>query len=92
MGVFIRWNGTVEWNGGMDYWNSGMTCIYAHAYTYFVPWPRFHRVSIAFLDLLCKPFHSDIMAYSGHGTASSPILLGATPPSPVKVVTGPQYR
>ena len=30
-GVFIRWNGTVEWNGGMErwngmeWWNSGMT-------------------------------------------------------------------
>ena len=25
-GVFIRWNGTVEWNSGMvEYWNSGMT-------------------------------------------------------------------
>ena len=21
MGVFIRWNGTVEWNGGMERWN-----------------------------------------------------------------------
>ena len=21
MGVFIRWNGTVEWNGGMEQWN-----------------------------------------------------------------------
>ena len=21
MGVWIRWNGVVEWNGGMDYWN-----------------------------------------------------------------------
>ena len=20
-GVFIRWNGTVEWNGGMEQWN-----------------------------------------------------------------------
>ena len=20
-GVFIRWNGTVEWNGGMERWN-----------------------------------------------------------------------
>ena len=20
-GVFIRWNGTVEWNGGMEWWN-----------------------------------------------------------------------
>ena len=20
-GVWIRWNGTVEWNGGMEYWN-----------------------------------------------------------------------
>ena len=26
--VFIRWNGTVEWNGGMDYWNG------------IVEWPR----------------------------------------------------
>ena len=24
-GVFIRWNGTVEWNSGMEWWNSGMT-------------------------------------------------------------------
>ena len=23
-GVYIRWNGIVEWNSGMDYWNSGM--------------------------------------------------------------------
>ena len=21
MGVFIRWNGTAEWNGGMEQWN-----------------------------------------------------------------------
>ena len=21
MGVFIRWNGTMEWNGGMERWN-----------------------------------------------------------------------
>ena len=21
MGVFIRWNGTVEWNNGMEQWN-----------------------------------------------------------------------
>ena len=21
VGVFIRWNGTVEWNGGMEQWN-----------------------------------------------------------------------
>ena len=20
-GIFIRWNGTVEWNGGMERWN-----------------------------------------------------------------------
>jgi len=20
-GVYIRWNGMVEWNSGMDYWN-----------------------------------------------------------------------
>ena len=23
-GVYIRWNGMVEWNSGMDYWNGGM--------------------------------------------------------------------
>ena len=23
-GVYIRWNGMVEWNNGMDYWNGGM--------------------------------------------------------------------
>ena len=23
-GVYIRWNGIVEWNSGMDYWNGGM--------------------------------------------------------------------
>ena len=23
-GVFIRWNGTVEWNGGMERWNGIM--------------------------------------------------------------------
>ena len=23
--VFIRWNGLVECNGGMEYWNSGIT-------------------------------------------------------------------
>ena len=22
MGVWIRWNGAVEWNGGMEYWNA----------------------------------------------------------------------
>jgi len=22
--VYIRWNGMVEWNSGMDYWNGGM--------------------------------------------------------------------
>ena len=21
MGVYIRWNGMVEWNGGMEWWN-----------------------------------------------------------------------
>ena len=25
LGVFIRWNGTAEWNGMVEYWNSGMT-------------------------------------------------------------------
>jgi len=24
VGVYIRWNGMVEWNSGMDYWNGGM--------------------------------------------------------------------
>ena len=24
MGVYFRWNGMVEWNSGMDYWNGGM--------------------------------------------------------------------
>ena len=24
MGVLIRWNGLVEWNSGMEYWNGGM--------------------------------------------------------------------
>jgi len=24
LGVYIRWNGMVEWNSGMDYWNGGM--------------------------------------------------------------------
>jgi len=23
-GVYIRWNGMLEWNSGMDYWNGGM--------------------------------------------------------------------
>jgi len=23
-GVYIQWNGMVEWNSGMDYWNGGM--------------------------------------------------------------------
>jgi len=23
-GVYIRWNGMVEWNSGMDYWDGGM--------------------------------------------------------------------
>jgi len=23
-GVYIRWNGMMEWNSGMDYWNGGM--------------------------------------------------------------------
>ena len=23
-GVLIRWNGLVEWNSGMEYWNGGM--------------------------------------------------------------------
>ena len=26
MGVWIRWSGTVEWNGGMDYWNGILEC------------------------------------------------------------------
>ena len=25
--VKIRWNGTVEWNGGMDYWNGILECL-----------------------------------------------------------------
>ena len=25
-GVWIRWTGTVEWNGGMDYWNGILEC------------------------------------------------------------------
>jgi len=24
LGVYIRWNGMVEWNSGLDYWNGGM--------------------------------------------------------------------
>jgi len=24
VGVYIRWNGMVEWNSGMDYWNGEM--------------------------------------------------------------------
>jgi len=24
MGVYIQWNGMVEWNSGMDYWDGGM--------------------------------------------------------------------
>jgi len=24
LGVYIRWNGMVEWNSGMDYWNGGI--------------------------------------------------------------------
>ena len=23
-GVYIQWNGMVEWNSGMDYWNGGL--------------------------------------------------------------------
>jgi len=23
-GVYIQWNGMVEWNSGMDYWNDGV--------------------------------------------------------------------
>ena len=24
LGVYIPWNGMMEWNSGMDYWNGGM--------------------------------------------------------------------
>ena len=99
------WNGTMEWNG-ME-WNGGMVewvqvvgecacagCIIGSFSS--------ASCSVFFANnmsggsgVIYPPRRTEqatITAYTGDGTAANPILLEGTPPSPVKILSGPRFR
>ena len=87
-GGMERWNGMVGWNSGMvEYWNDHAheRCQPNYACAPFPCCPR--RVAIVYgrssllpllVYLLPTTLSCVIMAYSGKGTAHSPILLDPT--------------
>ena len=68
MGVWIRWNGAVEWNGGMDYWNGILEC------------PTYYRASLKSFVIAERRSTARRTAYnvSGSYIGGTLVLLRAT--------------
>ena len=83
---WIAWNGTVEWNSGMEYWNATPSWVgFTHAYidhaSFSDSWRREWRCSRQLTSVCnCSCTRLQAMAVRGSGTVESPFTLVSDSP------------